>query len=143
MTKARSAKPEAPTVRSRRHQAIIDREALFVAELGAQALPAIVKDRLERWREEPLITNAGEDARTWAELMTRRYGAPTVGIWHARLPWLIALAVARYGEAEDCWPAAFTPADTARAAQWYTGRWAPPGVLFYAGRAGPLEARPT
>lgn len=64
----------------------------------------------------------------WVALMTALYpdGAK---VWENKLPWPEALMVVRYGEDTRHWPAAFSPDDEKRAADWAKGQH-PSGVQY-------------
>lgn len=139
-----------PHIRSAAHQALIDREfELEVAAVKANKNPrhAVAADRLSRWAKHPLLATEDTGLAEWAMRMTQRFGAATVAMWYLQLGWVMALAVARYGEAEDHWPTAFTDADRLRAEQWFIGGWTPEGVKFAAGASAlgrpKLQARPS
>lgn len=136
-------------VRGAAHQALIDREEGIrraAEEAKRDPYPIVLADRLQRWTKQPIL-KVVPPLKEWAAAMTSRFGAPTVRMWHVSVDWLTALAIARYGEAEDFWPQAFSDADLGRAAQWYAGAWVPEGVKFAAGAAAfgraSLEARPS
>lgn len=119
--------------RSEAHKALADREALLYEahkDRGQDAvLDAIRADRRARWAE--LLEGREESAgvREWAASMTTLYKSGEVQIWKIRLPWITALYVARYGEAEDHWPSALTPDDLVRAGRWFRGDH-PEGVHY-------------
>lgn len=137
-----------PVVRSAQHQALIDRERV-VAEARAAAgidaqLEAITADRAARWKA--LLAGREETAeiRQWAADMAVVHGVGTipsalVQIWRNRVPWLTALYIARYGEAEDFWPPHLTTGDLLRARSWLRGDH-PEGVgTSPAGRPKPCQ----
>lgn len=132
-------------VRGAAHQALIDREDAIHAEArkaGRDPYTMIVADRLARWAQHPCVTRATPLMREWAAEMASRFQSPTVRIWAVTVDWLTALAIARYGEAEDFWPSEFTADDRTRAAQWFVGSWVPEGVKWAAGARSMLKARP-
>lgn len=150
MSKATKATPELVSVRSPRHVEIVRREAALRAQAeqdGVDPYRLITADRATRWTTHPLIARASALLKQWAGQMTAQFDSDTVRIWHTQLDWITALAVARYGEAEDYWPPAFTDGDLLRAAQWQMGAWVPEGVKFAAGASAlgrpKLIVRPT
>lgn len=143
-TKRSKAQGELVSVRSAKHVELIRREAAVRQQAetdGVDPYRAIAADRAERWAKHPLIVGATPLMKQWASQMTAQFDSDTVRIWHTRLPWLTALAVARYGEAEDYWPPAFSDGDVLRAAQWQLGAWVPEGVKFAAGGASLASGR--
>jgi len=130
--------PELVSVRSARHVELIRREAGLRAQAeqdGVDPYRVITADRAVRWAAHVLIAKAPPLMKQWAGQMTAQFDSDTVRIWHTQLDWITALAIARYGEAEDYWPPAFTDGDLLRAAQWQLGAWVPEGVKFAAGAA--------
>ena len=115
-------------------EALRTRELAIVAEHGAEGLEAqhaaIATDRAARWAA--LLDGRDELAgvREWAAQMTIAHGAE-VQVWRTRLPWLAALYVVRYGEAEHFWPHLLTADDLRRARQWSAGEL-PNGVSYLA-----------
>lgn len=133
-------------VRSAAHQALIDREDSIhdaAKEAGRDPYAMIVADRLARWAKHRCVTGAEPLLREWAAAMASRFQSPTVRIWAVTVDWLTALAIARYGEAEDYWPDTFTADDQHRAGQWYVGVWVPEGVKWAAGAATMMRGRPS
>lgn len=150
MAPKKSAKPELSTARGARHLELIVREARIREETGGGAVEqvrALYADRARRWAAHPLVAKASALVRQWAAGMAARFGSETVRVWGGELGWIEALAVARYGEAEDYWPPAFADGDLLRAAQWQLGTWVPEGVKFAAGASSlgrpKLIARPS
>lgn len=123
----------APTpIRGPAHQALIDREKTLAAAHahdGQAAIEAIQKDRRQRWkallagREEP------PEILRWAADMEIVHGQKAVKVWRNVLPWITALYVVRYGEAEDFWPARLGESDLAKARRWLSGS-TPAGVTY-------------
>ena len=114
-----------PTHRSEAHRAIADRESLIYEahrDLGQNAvLYALRADRRARWAQ--LLEGREESAgiREWGTNMAALNRGAAVEIWKNPVPWITALYVARYGEAEDYWPEALTPEDLIRANRWLRG----------------------
>lgn len=131
--------------RSPLHQQIHEREAAIVAEREARGVrigetpeqrylacrAAVDADRLARWQPQldALTQSASSELQQWASRMTVLYG-PKCRIWRKELAWIPALVVARYGEAEDFWPAQLTDADLLRANQWLNKADAPEGTDY-------------
>lgn len=89
---------------------------------------AIAADRIERWRPLVAAMKVPEQLAEWARQMTDLQG-PRVMVFAQTLDWLTALLVARYGEAEYNWPAAFSADDVRRAWRWLGGD-KPEGVTY-------------
>lgn len=134
--KRAKAVPAVANIRSAKHLKLIQREDTIrkQAQLdGRDPHLLIIADRLARWATHALIAAAPPVVHEWAVNMVSRYGAPRVRIWHTTVDWITALAIARYGEAEDFWPPTFQDGDLLRAAEWHAGAWVPEGVKFAAG----------
>lgn len=147
---ARKSAREIVTLRGQAHLELALREARIREAAGGgplEQLRAVYADRARRWAAHQLVAKAPALVRQWAAAMTARFGSDTVRMWHGELGWIEALAVARYGEAEDYWPPAFAEGDLLRAAQWQMGSWVPEGVKFAAGASSmgrpKLTARPS
>lgn len=124
------AKKASGPTRGAEHEALIERERVLVAAAGGsleKALAALAVDRAQRWRALLEAREETAAVREWATKMTLLYGVPRVRIWNNVLPWVVALYVAKYGEAEDAWPEALTEEDALRAERWFLGD-APEGV---------------
>lgn len=121
------------TFRSEAHQAIADRERTLVsahAHRGDEhVFAAIAQDRAERWTDLLKDREETGEIREWAAQMSIVHKQQMVRIHRNTLPWITALYVARYGEAEDFWPAALTAEDAIRARGWLQGN-VPDGVTY-------------
>lgn len=135
MTKTREgASAPALTPQQEAHREELRARELAIAELhqakGQDAqLEAIAADRASRWAK--LLKGRTElpQILDWANQMTALYG-PRVMVWRNRLPWITALYVVRYGEAEHFWPAQLTAGDLERAHGWAM-RGDTPGAVRY------------
>jgi hypothetical protein len=118
-------KAPASTHRSEAHAKIAEREALIYEANHLQGQDAVLNalraDRRARWAA--LLEGREESAgiREWATNMETLHGGGVVEIWKNPVPWITALYVARYGEAEDNWPPALTEGDLVRANKWLRG----------------------
>ena len=65
----------------------------------------------------------------WVAQMTARHG-PKVRVHRGTYSFLAALGIARYGEAPDHWPAAFSEEDVIRAKRWLYNGNVPEGVTY-------------
>lgn len=138
-------KPASPH-RSEAHEILAVREmALYelYKDRGTDAyLQALRADRVARWTA--LLEGREESGgiRQWAADMAiqhmdiqrgvDRQAEPTVWVHNTRLPWIMALYVVKYGEAEDFWPEGLSDDDLARARRWQTGDM-PEGVRYVRG----------
>lgn len=135
---ARPADPRPPWFADRVTQTeLAERERAIVAEALRRQddpRPLIIADRLQRWTSWLHAMRVPREFHEWAARMQAAYGL-TVPVWNVPLPWLLALLVVRYGEAEYWWPAEFQPADIARALEWEAGVM-PAAVRLKPGRLG-------
>lgn len=92
------------------------------------AYPILAKLRREAWAKHAIVAGASDGVKDWAGIMAGVYGS-TVQVGFQRLPWVEALAVVRYGEAQASWPKKFTLADMERAVRWAEGA-TPNGVKY-------------
>lgn len=119
--------------RSDRHRALAERERVVTESttpLGQDAVyAAIAQDRAERWAKQLEGREELAEIREWAGQMTIRHRNQYVRAHRTVLPWVTALYVVRYGEAEDYWPEALTADDARRARGWLLGT-TPEGVTY-------------
>jgi hypothetical protein len=111
--------------------ALRERELAVIqgAQTDAERFERIRLDRLERWQAFLAELEVPPALQAWADQMEARYG-PKVRVWRNTVGWIMALLVARYGEAEYNWPAEFTEDDLSRARAWlYKGK-TPNGVEY-------------
>lgn len=78
----------------------------------------------------PTYSNLPPELQAWADQMAMAHG-PTCGVWTRRVDWITALAIVRYGEAPDKWPADLGQDDIERALSWTSGVRVPQAVLWY------------
>lgn len=97
-------------------------------ELARLPYPELCKLRRRAWEAHVATMNVPAELAGWAAEMAKRHGLK-VQVWSNELPWLTALLVVRYGEAMECWPAAFSVQDIARARDWANGQ-IPGGVTL-------------
>lgn len=90
-------------------------------------------DRLERWTAFLDEMQEPEWLVAWAETMTVLHG-PKLKIHRNKVGWIMALLIARYGEAEYFWPAAFSNKDRQRAYSWLYRGIVPSGVAYIVAR---------
>ena len=109
---------------------LADREHAITAlyDTDAERLAAIHADRRERFTAIVAQFALPTPFRNWAAAMTMRYG-PACLVWGQQYDWIIALLIARYGEAEYFWPDALTQEDWERASHWWDGD-TPNGVRY-------------
>ena len=131
------------TIPSAAHQALADRErTIYDATIhsGVDAYyEAVGKDRAARWAKLLEGREESGDIREWATQMSQlhsRAGNPVsvVRVFRNVLPWITALYVVRYGEAEDTWPTSLTSDDGHRARKWLRGD-IPEGVKHSGGES--------
>lgn len=88
-------------------------------------LAALAEDRRQRWDAWLAQMDVPSELTAWAAAMTMKHKAAHVKVYRNVLPWLLALLVVRYGEAEYFWPHEFGPDDLQRAENWYSGKDVP------------------
>lgn len=111
---------------------LVDREAAITRTAFAERrdpMPDLRAYRLSRWTAWLAAMSTPDELIAWESRMMMRYGTSTVQVWRAPVPWLIALLVVRYGEAEYWWPNAFSRDDLLRAMTW-EGGLIPAGVTM-------------
>ncbi len=121
------------THRSDAHRALAERESVIVeahAAAGFDAqVAAIAEDRAARWATLLAGREESAEIRAWAAQMAILFGRQTVKVWRTHVPWVAALYVVRYGEAEDFWPAQLGSDDLRKAHRWLRGE-TPRGVSY-------------
>jgi hypothetical protein len=90
------------------------------AEQTALPYAALCDLRRSAYAEAVAAMTVPDEIKNFAAAMTAKSGA-TIQVWRARLPWIEALMVVRYGEEPKHWPAAFDAADIKRALLWLAG----------------------
>jgi hypothetical protein len=99
----------------------------------AEYLVAVNADRRQRWEAWLLQMEVPEALTAWAAAMTMLEKSATVRVHRNQVPWIVALLVVRYGEAEHFWPHAFSDADVQRAQDWYSGKNVPADLTAITG----------
>jgi hypothetical protein len=131
--------PRPDGFRSDAHRALAEREQLIAQHhqvRGQDAVfEAIAADRASRWAALLKDREESAEIRSWAANMMLLFGSPDrpqpfVRSYRTVVPWITALYIARYGEAEDHWPAALTHEDWLRAQHWLEGKYKPDGVVY-------------
>lgn len=89
---------------------------------------AIRKDRYERWAKYIGALTVPDELRAWEKAMATQYDSETCVIWANRVPWIAALLIVIYGEAEYFWPTALGASEIKRAEDWMIGKRPPNGV---------------
>lgn len=89
---------------------------------------AIRADRLERWAKYVAALTLPEELAAWAKAMATQYESDTCVVWTNRVPWITALLIVIYGEAEYFWPLELGPSEIKRAEDWMIGKRPPNGV---------------
>jgi len=111
--------------RSDAHQTLAERELAIVeahAPMGLDAqFRAIATDRAARWAQLLADREESGEARTWAATMAAQHRGQLVRVHRTTVPWIMALYVVRYGEAEDFWPAQLGADDMVKAHLWLGG----------------------
>lgn len=109
-----------------------EREKALVRNLQglpfAAQMAAVQADRIERWRPIVAAMVVPEQLKAWVGQMEAAFG-PLLLVHGAKLNWVTALLVARYGEAEYHWPTSFNDDDVLRAWRWLGGD-TPDGVTY-------------
>jgi hypothetical protein len=84
--------------------------------------------REEAFERRAMALTGAANFAPFVSAMATLHG-PRVRVWRNTLSWLAALAVVRYGEALDHWPAAWSIEDLQRAQRWLDGK-VPEGVTY-------------
>jgi hypothetical protein len=89
---------------------------------------AIRADRYKRWEEYVDALKVPDELQAWAKAMATQYESDTCAVWANRVPWITALLIVIYGEAEYFWPLELGKSEIQRAEDWMIGRRPPNGV---------------
>lgn len=103
-----------------------------------EILRLINADRRARWASLVAGLSVPDALKVWELEMSTRHRSATVQIWRNHVPWITALLIVRYGEAEYYWPEAFDAEDLTRAQAWARGK-VPEGVTWAQLHPVPVE----
>lgn len=117
------------------HDEIVTRERGIYdlcVEQSRDPIFAIAKDRAARWDAYRAALVVRDEIVAWETSMAANHG-PECRFYNSTVCWVVALLIARYGEAEYHWPEpenGFTDEDVARAKKWFVNGAIPTGCFY-------------